>query len=409
MKRDNLAHNVRERLKRLPYPYDSHYGVVPLPPPESDVSVSSVLTRLTAAHAAISEVDTLAARLSDPYLISRILARQEAISSSSIEGTNSTLDELLEVEESNEAGRSEARQVRDYAIILEKVLPEVQLTRHAIFDLDLILRLHAELMREDVDYRDVPGQLRSVVVWIGGRDIAYSTWNPPPPEDVPACLAHNIDYMRNEGMQSMHQSLVMRMAIAHTHFEAVHPFRDGNGRVGRLLLPMMMAAEGLTPLFLSPYIDANKARYYDALREAQQRLDWSAMVGFVSDAVTGTVAELMSTRQALQELAAIWKERRRFRKGSAALRAIELLQHYPVVTINRLADRLGVSFPQAADAVSQLERTGILRERTGYSRNRIYAADEALAIMNRPFGEEPLLPNGTVSTDMAGTEDVGGK
>jgi DNA-binding Lrp family transcriptional regulator len=91
------------------------------------------------------------------------------------------------------------------------------------------------------------------------------------------------------------------------------------------------------------------------------------------------------------------------------LRAIELLQHYPVVTINRLADRLGVSFPQAADAVSQLERTGILRERTGYSRNRIYAADEALAIMNRPFGEEPLLPNGTVSTDMAGTEDVGGK
>jgi Fic family protein len=199
-------------------------------------------------------------------------------------------------------------------------------------------------------------------------------------------------YMRNEGMQVIHQDLIMRMAIAHAHFEAVHPFRDGNGRVGRLLLPLMMAAEGHIPLYLSPYIEANKARYYASLKAAQKRLEWHEAIGFMADAITETVNELVVTREALSKLASLWRERRKFRADSGALKALQLLPHYPVLTIRRLANVLGISVPAATQAIEQLVEAGILEERTGYKRNRVFSAPEALLVINRPFGETPLLP-----------------
>ena len=259
MKRDDLSHAVRECLKRLPAPYQAHYGVAPLPPPEDSVAVGPVQQRHSAAIAAMGKVEALAASLSDPYLISRILPRREAVSSSAIEGTNSTLDELLSVEETEDADAGEAAvQVRDYARTLETLLPGAREQGRAVFTVDLVSDLHRSVMAGDPHYKDVPGALRQVVVWIGARDIAYSTYNPAPPEDVPGCLAASMAYMRGEGMQVMQQSLITRMAVAHAHFEAVHPFRDGNGRVGRLLLPLMMAAEGNMPLYLSPYIEARE-------------------------------------------------------------------------------------------------------------------------------------------------------
>ena len=394
MKRDLLIHDVRQRLKRLPSPYDNHYGVVPLPPPEEGIRLSEVGRRHMQAVAAMAKVDVLASETGDAYLVSRVLTRSEAVSSSSLEGTNSTLDELLSLEESaDDQTRSEARQVRDYALILDKWLPEAARHGDAVFCVSLIQNLHAAIIAGDPDYKDAPGELRQVVVWIGGGgNIAYSTWNPPPPEDVPACLNETMDYLRNEGMQQMTQDLIVRMAIAHAHFEAVHPFRDGNGRVGRMLLPLMMAASGHVPLYLSPYIDAHKTEYFAALKAAQQRLDWATMVGFLSDAIVGTVHELMVTRQALAALRAAWLQRRRFRKGSAALRALDLLPHFPIITAQRLAGMLSISMAQAFQAIDQLTEAGILKERTGYSRNRVFAASEPLGLINRPFGAEPEGP-----------------
>jgi Fic family protein len=183
-----------------------------------------------------------------------------------------------------------------------------------------------------------------------------------------------------------------RMAIGHAHFEAVHPFRDGNGRVGRLLLPLMMAAEGQVPLYLSPFIEANKSDYYEALKAVQQRLDWNAAVGLVADAVTGTVNELMTTRDALTQLRSAWQRRGKLRKHSAALNALDILPHYPAITITRLAQVIGVSFPAARAAINKLTSMGILREKTGYQRNRIFVSPEALTVINRPFGAPAILP-----------------
>lgn len=394
MKRSDLVHAVRERLKRLPPPFEAHYGVVPLPPPEGGVALTPAQRQHSEATAALARIQTLAAELADPWLVSRILPRREAVSSSAIEGTHSTLDELLSVEEAGDsAAAGAAVQVRDYALALDDLVPRARKEGNAIFTTSLMRRLHRTVMRGDKDYKDTPGELRSGVVWIGGGGIAYSTYNPTPPEDIAGCLEEAMDYMRCEGMQAVQQDLIVRMAVAHAHFEAVHPFRDGNGRVGRLLLPlMMMAAEGHVPLYLSPYIEAYTNRYYASLKAAQQRLEWHEAIAFISDAITGTVNELVVTRDALSKLRGLWQARRKFRTRSAAARALDVLPHYPVLTIGRLGTILEVSFPAATQAIEQLVEARILEERTGYARNRVFAAPEALSVINRPFGEAPILP-----------------
>ena len=123
---------------------------------------------------------------------------------------------------------------------------------------------------------------------------------------------------------------------------------------------------------------------------AQQRLEWAPLVGYLSDAVTGTVEELFATREALQKLAENWRGRRKFRAGSASTRALDLLVDYPVITLKRLAAKLDVSAPQALLAINQLVDAGILVERTGYRRNRVFAAEAVLAIVNRSFGSAPI-------------------
>lgn len=394
MKRDNLCHAIREQLKRLPAPFDSHYGVVPLPPPEQAVDVMPALPQLSEANAALGRVNALVGELADPWLISRVLPRQEAVSSSAIENTHSTLDELLSIEETEDSEASDAaKQVRDYALALDALVPQAVKQQHTIFTTELVSDLHRTVMRGDSRYQDVPGALRTSVVWIGGRgDIAYSTYNPTPPEDVAHCLEDSMRYMRAESMQIMTQNLITRLAIAHAHFEAVHPFRDGNGRVGRLLIPLMMAAEGNVPLYLSPYIAERKDAYYAALKSAQQQLEWHPLVAYLSEAITGTINELFATRQALQTLAKRWAARRAFRTNSAALRMLDYLPHYPVLTIKRLAQLMDVSVSAATKAMDQLLEAGIVQERTGYMRNRIFVATEALQIINRPFGNEPIVP-----------------
>lgn len=390
MRRDNLSEAVKRQLRRLPDPYHAHYGVVPLPPPEDSILLRDALAANEAAQRALAEAAVMARDLDDPFLIGRVLARREALSSSAIEGTYSTLDELLVAEETQAVDApAAARQVRDYALALEDRLPQARERGHAVFSLDLIRGLHRDVVKSDIHDADTPGAFRRIVVWIDGTGhIATSTYNPAPPDCIEQCLAHTVDYLRCEGMQAMTQGLVTRMAVAHAHFEAVHPFRDGNGRVGRLLLPLMMAAEGMVPLHLSPYIEAYKDSYYDALKSAQQRLDWPAIVGFMAGAIVGTVAELRRTRSRLVALKADWKARRRFREPSAALRAIDLLHEYPVVTVRRLQALLGVSFPAASKAVQQLVDIGVLVERSGYKRNRLFAAREAIDLLNRPFGSD---------------------
>lgn len=387
MERAGLTETVRKRLEKLPAPYANAFGVVPLPPPVDAPDLRLIMSRLEVAARSMERVQTLAAEMKSAFLVSRVLPKKEAVASSAIENTFSTLDALLDEEVADEPAEiSKATiQVRDYAIALEDLVPEARKAGRSIFTPALLQRLHQALMASDPNYEDVPGELRTQVVWIGGTrtDISRSTYNPTPPDKVAACLSDTLSYMRCDNDQDLSQSLITRMAIAHAHFEAVHPFRDGNGRVGRLLLPLMMAAEGLTPIYLSPYIEANKSAYYAALKAAQQRLELHEIVGFLCDAVIATVDDLLDARAALEKIRIGWEGRRKFRRGSASLRALDLLQDYPVMTGNRLAALLEVSKPAAFEAIAQLVEAGILTERTGYTRNRVFVAKEVLSVMNR--------------------------
>jgi Fic family protein len=393
MKRDNLTHTVRERLQRLPVPYDAHYGVVPQAPPEGHVPVGNAPSHASAMRA-VQRANQIAASLPHHYPLSRILARQEAVNSSSIENTNSTLDAVLEAEEADsDALHDEATsQVRDYAIALETSLKEIEQQRRVGFTRELVKRLHKTLMLGDTTYQDIPGEFRSRVVWIGGDRIEHSTFNPPPPNRVTDCIDEHIAYLRTDGMQPFEQSIILRLAIAHAHFEAVHPFRDGNGRVGRLLLPLMMAADGHAPLYLSPFINSQKPRYYDALKSAQQQLDYSLLLELLSEAIIYAVSEADQTIAALQKLVVIWRQRQHFRTGSSAARGMEILSAYPVITANRLAKELGTTYAAANKGIAALVSADVLTELTGHRRNRMFAARDVLRIFNRPFGELPELP-----------------
>jgi Fic family protein len=313
------------------------------------------------------------------------LVRQEAVSSSAIEGTYSTLDHLLEAEglDEDEDNSPEVRQVRSYALALERALAQVERNRHDAFSVGLIRDLQREVIKDDPDFKDAPGEIRERVVWLGGMHISRSIYNPCPPGDIRICLEQQIDYLQCTGLQQVNQSIVVRMALAHSHFEAIHPFADGNGRTGRLLLPLMLAADGHTPLYLAPYLARHRPSYMEALAAAQQRLEYAPLIGVLANAITATVEMAETAHKDLFALFMSWNTRRKWRKNSAAKLALDLLPGFPVVTTKTLASELNVS-PQAANtAAQQLVEAGILMEKTGNKRNRVFVAAEVLEIFNR--------------------------
>ena len=392
MNRNHLTNGVRERLKRYPKPWDSHYGVVPLPPTEEPVTLGAARAALEAAIASIGRADALRKTYPNHFLLSRVLVRQEAVTSSAIEGTHSTLDHLLEMEESEDEADADGRQVRSYAWALERAISQIERNRHDGFSVGLIRDLQREVVKDDPDYRYEPGKIRDHVVWIGGTHIARSIYNPTPPADISTCLAQHIDYLRCTGLQQVSQSFVARMAVAHAHFEAIHPFPNGNGRTGRLLLPLMMAAEGHTPLYLAPFISVNRPAYMDGLRAAQQRLEYAPLVEVLSRAIVATVDMAEAAHSDLFHLYVDWTNRHAWRKNSTARRALDLLVGFPVVTIRRLASELSVSAQAASVAAHQLVEAKVLTEKTGYRRNRVFVASEVLRVYNRTFSDETTQP-----------------
>jgi Fic family protein len=391
----HLVPELRKRLVKLPPPFDAHFGVVPLPPTDKAINLRSARSAHAAALAGIGKADALAQSNPSHFFLSRILVRQEAVASSAIEGTFSTLDHLLEVEEDDpllqQQADADAKQVKSYALALESALADFELNRLDAFYVGMIRNLQREVVKDDPNYekkhRHKPGQFRKrgTIVFIGGGgDISRSIYNPAPPEHVASCMASHIEYLRCGGMQQANQSIITRVAIAHAHFEAVHPFPDGNGRTGRLLLPLMMTADGHTPLYVAPYIAANKATYIDALRAAQQRLEPQPLIEFMSQAIVASVDKAISAHQELANVLGDWHSRREWRANSAPLRALSFLIGHPVITIKRLQQHLGVSKQAAGTAVKQLVANGILKEKTGFRRNQVFAAEEVLRVYNKP-------------------------
>jgi Fic family protein len=394
--RTQLSQVVRDHLVRLPVPFDAHYGVhVALPPTELALP-AAVIGRIHAAASALSSLDALVSGRPSLFHVTRVLVRDEATRSSAIEGTQTTLDELLNaeaaLEEAEQRGevdaiRDELGTVRAYAVALEQ-----RLAVPSIIDGETIKALHRDVFARSEEYADGrkgrPGEWRDGVVWIGGGgDISRSTFNPPPPALVPRLIEDHVDWLRETADGPITLATPIRLALAHAHFEAIHPFSDGNGRIGRMLLSLMLAAEGHVPVPLSHVLEADRTRYYEALRLAQQKLDFVPLAILMCDAIETSARRAEALDRRLSALPtgwcnpARWPGKRLPRRDSAANRLLHFLPYHPVVTIGAVARHLGVSTQAANLAVTALIKAGLLEERTGWRRNRVFACREALVVV----------------------------
>jgi Fic family protein len=389
MKKSDLCAERQARLQ----PVEGHSGVFALdPPPIGSLDQQRFGSApITHAAEALVRLQVEIEQLPNPDLVTRTLSRREAVLSSQIEGTQASLPALLEYECTHDGANmpQDVESTLSYVKALEYGLDEVRRQGTRAFTVPFIQALHRALMVDDSHYRDEPGSLRTLQNWIGGLKIQDARFVPPPPECVPASLDNLLDtvlHYEPEGVMHMH--VLRRAAIAHAQFETIHPFRDGNGRTGRLLIPLQLAAEGYPPLYLAGPLYRNRAEYFDLLLGVQLRSDWNDWIAFFADAVAIACEEALDTTRALLSLRNDWRAMMIDRRVDAASRRlVEFVLGTPVMTANQAKDRLGISFPAASNALRELAEKGIL-DRPPTSRNRVFVARQVIEILQRPSASQ---------------------
>lgn len=346
---------------------------VPAPlPPEPPLAYDGELqTLLSAADRDIGRLDALAALLPNPDLFVAMYVRHEAVLSSQIEGTQSTLEDVLAFE---------AEALRDDTPgDVEEVVNYIRAMNHGLrrlgelpLSLRLLREIHDELMRGVRGGDKSPGEFRVSQNWIGGRGSTLRTaaFIPPPPHELMNALGQ-LERFLHEARGTV--PLLVRCALAHAQFETIHPFLDGNGRVGRLLITLMLCEDGALTrplLYLSLYLKARRAEYYDRLTAIREQGHWEAWVAFflrgvssTARAATRTAQEIVALRSAHQQAVA---------RQAKALALIDHLLRQPTVSIKRVGALLGCTAPTATKLVREFEERGWLRELTGYGRNRLW-------------------------------------
>ncbi|MBJ6749564.1 Fic family protein [Geomonas anaerohicana] len=379
--------------QQLLVPLDSHPGALALvpPPTPTHLQLPNLRGEIAKAHEALGRLQASASSLPNPNLITRTLDRREAVRSSQIEGTSSDLDDVLTFEAtgSDEGLPPDVVVTLNYVKALEYGLAKVSQNGVGALDIELIKELHARLMDGVRGYGNKPGEMRTRQNWIGGLRIYDAKFVPPPPDRVEECLEDLVRVLQYAPAEEdfYEVPLVMRMAIVHAQFETIHPFIDGNGRVGRIILPLMLAAEGYPPVYLAGFMKANQGAYYETLGAVQLKGEWTEWVRFVATGVEVACRESMQTAQELTALLAQWKERLaalKLRADAAAYRLPELLIGTPVLTATHAAEALGITFPAANRALAQLQETGIVEPLADRKRNRVFVAKEVVELLSRP-------------------------
>ena len=390
MRASDLSIDRRERLAPIPGRQNVK-GVVPPPCPRA-LDILPVLAKLRAAEAAIAGMAAVAALLPHPDLVTRSLERREAVLSSQIEGTRTDLVQLLQYEAtgSDDGLPPDAEETLGYVRALDYGLRTVRQgggTRH--LTLDLIRHLH-RLLVSGAAYRhpEGAGAWRPGQNWIGGRRIEDATLVPPPATHLGDCLA-DLERFLQAGEDSVAElALPLRLAVAHAQFEAIHPFSDGNGRVGRLLPPLMMAAEGLPPLYLAGYLMTHRRDYYGGLAGVSLRGDWTGWLDFFLDAIASAAETEQATARGLLEVRREWEDRAaKLRADSTARRLLDTLLGSPVQTVGSARTALGVSGQAANTGIAGLVKLGILREIEDSRRARSFQAHQILTVLER--GRDP--------------------
>jgi Fic family protein len=362
----------------------------PLPPiPPLDLT-GQRQKRLEAALLACGRLDGIAAMLPDPDLFLYTYVRREAVLSSQIEGTQSSLSDLLlfELEDVPGVPLDDVVEVSNYVAALEHGLTRLR----GGFPLSnrLIREVHEKLLARGRGADKQPGEFRRSQNWIGGTRPGNALFVPPPPNLVEACMAQLEVFLHadDDGLPTL-----VRAALAHVQFETIHPFLDGNGRVGRLLIALILFESNVLRqplLYLSLFFKQHREEYYRLLGLVRTSGDWESWLDFFLDGVAQTAGQAVETAHRL--LALFRDDAARVqdlgRAAASALRVFDALRARPLSSIGTIVERTGAAYPTVARAVESLETLGIVREVTGRKRERVFGYTHYLDILNE--GAEPL-------------------
>jgi Fic family protein len=315
--------------------------------------------------------------------------------SSRIEGTRASLSDLYAYEAGNvpaPEAASDVREVHNYIVALESGLERI---RELPLSLRLLREIHGKLLEGVRGERHAPGEFRRSQNWIGpvGSTPSNAPFVPPPPAEMIECLDAFEKWLHEES----NFPPLIRIALVHYQFEAIHPFLDGNGRIGRLLIIFLMCLWGLLSeplLYLSAYFDARRDEYLARLLAVSQHGDWEGWIGFFLEGVLVQARDAQQRAWRLQDLRESYRQRLQSeRAASRLLQVADLLFARPIISIPVLAQEMGVSFVAGRRYVDRLVQTGLLRETTGKARNRVFVADEILRVIQEPLTQ----PKGEVS------------
>ena len=355
----------------------------PLPPrPALDLAGARQLL-LERALLACGRLDGVSTLLPNPDLFLYAYIRREAVLSSQIEGTQSSLSDLLlfELDEAPGVPFDDVVEVSNYVAALEHGV--ARLGEGFPLSNRLLREVHAKLLARGRGAEKSPGEFRRSQNWIGGTRPGNAQFVPPPPHRLDDCMAALERFIHED----VPLPALIKAGIAHVQFETIHPFLDGNGRVGRLLISLLLHEARVLRqplLYLSLYLKQNRPDYYRLLDTVRNDGDWEAWLEFFLTGVAETASAAVETAHRLLELFAADERALIKTPGNSAsvMRVFNALRAKPVATINDLSARAAVSFPTAARAVELLTIAGVVRELTGGRRNRVFAYDRYLAIMN---------------------------
>lgn len=358
---------------------------IPVPlPPDPPLATDPELTRLLSdADRDLGRLDGVATTLPSVDLFVAMYVRQEAVFSSQIEGTQSTLEDVLEYE----AGAASDQQPRD----VEEVVNYVRAMNHGLarlpelpLSLRLIREVHAELLKGVRGEHRAPGEFRRTQNWIGpaGCTLATAAFVPPPPHEMQPALYDLEKFLHEPG----ELPVLVQAALMHAQFETIHPFLDGNGRVGRLLITLLLCERRVLHqplLYLSHYFKVHRAEYYDRLTAVRVSGDWEGWAKFflrgvseVSRGATGIARAILALRE---------EHRDQLVGDSYALRLLDAMYRQPVLNIRTAERLLGCKYDTAAKAIGGMEDLGIVREITGKERNRMYRYEPYIKLFERPM------------------------
>jgi len=361
---------------------------VPDPLPPETPWTPELVRALSDADRTIGRLAGEGGRLPNPHLLIRPFVRREAVLSSRIEGTQATLGELLAAEAGAAVERSPAdlREVGNYVVALEYGIKRL---KKLPLSLGLLRELHQKLRAGVRGNYATPGEFRRSQNWIGppGSTLVNAVYVPPPPTELMACLGDWEKFLHDRSLPAL-----VQIAMIHSQFEAIHPFLDGNGRVGRLLITLFLVEREILPtplLYLSAFFEATRRDYYERLRGVTERGEWSEWLQYFLNGVARQAEDALGRAERINGHLAEWRVAAAGTSSRVPLALVDQLAANPFLTIKGAARRLDVAFTTAQRAVAKLEQLGIVREVSQAKRDRVYCAKALMDILEEPARLRP--------------------